>query len=309
MNTLYPVDSLPAKERYAYWQDVVCTTYGPTRNTRLSDDRFDGELDARTLGGVGYTRIRSVPMEYVRQQPDEDCEQFFVSVTLCEETFVSQSGRDSRQALGDIVLYDGAQPYRCEFPRGDHQLVMVVPRPLLLAHIPRASHFLSRTLSVRSPLGRLANSMLGELWQTPELPAPAAERLNGALLDVLGTAFEAEFQDDAAALKPHQARQLQRIKEYLLDHLHDPQLNIDAIAQATFVAPRTLNRLFASEGTTAIRWLWQQRLGACHQALLSGRFNQVTEAALSFGFSNLSHFSHAFKRAYGVTPQQLLHSR
>jgi len=52
--------------------------------------------------------------------------------------------------------------------------------------------------------------------------------------------------------------------------------------------------------------LWQQRLSTCHDALLRGQFRQVSEAALSFGFSNLSHFSKVFKNAYGMSPQQLL---
>lgn len=309
MNTLFPIPNLAAKERYEYWQDVVCTTYGPTTNKCLSDQRFDGALDVRTIGGVTYSRIQSIPIEYNRPQPGDHCDQFFLTLTLCEETFVSQAGRDSRQALGDMVLYDGAQPYRNVFPKGDNQIVVVIPRPLLLSHMPKANDFVSRTLSMQSPLGRLANSMVMEMWNAPVLPAAAGQRLNSSLLDVMATAFETAFAHSEPAVKPHQAIQLQRIKQYLLDNLHDPQLTIDAIALATFVSPRTLNRLFASEGTTAIRWLWTQRLGACHQALLAGRFSQVTEAALSFGFTNLSHFSHAFKRAYGVTPQQLLRPR
>ena len=308
MTTLLPLQTLSTRERYEYWQDVVCTTYGPTTNKRLSDQRFDGELEVRPRAGVTYSRIQSIPIEYHRRQAVENCDQFFLTLTLGEQTFLSQAGRDSRQGPGDMVLYDGAQPYSAAFPDGDSQLVLVIPRPMLLNHLPRAPEFLSRTLAVQSPLGRLANTLFMEAWHAPVLPEPAGQRLNASLLDVRATAFETAFAQPGPNLKTHQAARLQRAKQYLLDHLHDPQLSIDAVAQAVFVAPRTLNRLFASEGPTAARWLWAQRLSGCHQALLSGRFSQVTEAALSFGFTNLSHFSHAFKRTYGVTPQQLLRS-
>jgi AraC-like DNA-binding protein len=151
--------------------------------------------------------------------------------------------------------------------------------------------------------------MLMEAWNASALEVLVGEKLNGALLDVISTAFETAFPEPKPSVKRYQMLQLQRIKEYLLGNLHDSKMTIDSVAQATYVAPRTINRLFASEGTTAIRWLWTQRLVACHDALLAGRFNQVTEAAFSFGFTNLSHFSFAFKRTYGVTPQQLLQAR
>jgi AraC-like DNA-binding protein len=75
------------------------------------------------------------------------------------------------------------------------------------------------------------------------------------------------------------------------------------------MAPRTLNRLFAGEGATPIRWLWQQRLAASFTALVEGRVGQVTDAALSFGFSDLSHFSRAFKAQFGHSPQFVLRQK
>ncbi|MNV99180.1 Transcriptional activator NphR [compost metagenome] len=86
----------------------------------------------------------------------------------------------------------------------------------------------------------------------------------------------------------------------------DPDLDVIQIATAHHVAPRTLNRLFAADGTTAIRWLWQQRLDASYKALVGGNVRQVTEAALSFGFSDFSHFSRSFKKAFGVLPHTLV---
>lgn len=54
-----------------------------------------------------------------------------------------------------------------------------------------------------------------------------------------------------------------------------------------------------------MRWLWQQRLAASYQALAEGRGRRVTDVAMAFGFSSPSHFSRAFREAFGCSPQAL----
>ena len=71
------------------------------------------------------------------------------------------------------------------------------------------------------------------------------------------------------------------------------------------MAPRTLNRLFAAESTTPIRWLWRQRLAASYKALAEGHVRQVIDAAFSCGFSDPSHFSRAFKAEFGLSPHEV----
>ncbi|MNN89811.1 Transcriptional activator NphR [compost metagenome] len=92
----------------------------------------------------------------------------------------------------------------------------------------------------------------------------------------------------------------------MVANLDDAEMNIERIARTHNVTSRTINRLFALDGTTAIRWLWQQRLNASHKALCEGRFKQVTDAALNCGFSDFSHFSRSFKKAFGVCPHTLI---
>ncbi|MDC3735067.1 helix-turn-helix domain-containing protein [Pseudomonas syringae pv. syringae] len=309
MAMIFPAEPLRPEDRFDAWQEVVSSTYGLVASQPLNEAPFDGRLNVRGQGSVTFTRIQSSPLHYRRLQQDRESDHFLLTLSLCPDALVVQNDRESRQGAGDIVLYDSAQPYACSYPEGDDQIVLTVPRKLLLQHIPSAERLVCRTLDGRSALGRVAAVVLTEAWNAEGLSDPLSERLNASLLDVLSTAFDSVFGDTDIRRQSHQMQQLQRIKQFLLNNLPDTGLTAENIALATHVSPRTLNRLFAQEGTTAIRWLWQQRLSACHDALLKRHVRRVSDAALNFGFTNLSHFSRAFKNAYGIPPQQLLEPR
>jgi AraC-like DNA-binding protein len=71
---------------------------------------------------------------------------------------------------------------------------------------------------------------------------------------------------------------------------------------------RTLARAFAMHGTTFDRALWNCRLEAACEALLSSRGRiSITEVALRHGFSDSSHFTRRFKTRFGATPGSMLH--
>lgn len=309
MAILYPPRSLPKKERFDYWSEVVCSTYGQTTNRRLSDTPLDGCLSATTLGDVLLTHIRSAPIEYERKQVEVGDDHFFLCLTLSTEAELEQRGRRSVQGRGDIVLFNSAESYRCRFPRGDDQIVISIPRERLINHLPRPEALVSRTLASHSAFGRLAGNMMVEVLNAGSQQPRAGERLSGALLEVLATAFEGAFDlADIGHSSRHDAL-LMKAKDFLLANLDNTALDLAAIAHAIHVSPRALSRLFAMEGTTATRWLWQQRLLACRTALMKGPQRSISEVALNFGFTNMAHFSRAFKAAFGVSPSVFSKSR
>lgn len=56
--------------------------------------------------------------------------------------------------------------------------------------------------------------------------------------------------------------------------------------------------------TTPEKWLQQKRLEQAHY-LISKREMRPSEVYLEVGFENLSHFSFAFKKTFGITPTEL----
>jgi AraC-like DNA-binding protein len=72
------------------------------------------------------------------------------------------------------------------------------------------------------------------------------------------------------------------------------------------VSERQANRLLASEGTSVRRLLTQRRLEKCREALVDPlqRHRSIGDIASSFGFRDMSHFTHAFRDEYGHAPSE-----
>jgi AraC family transcriptional regulator len=90
-------------------------------------------------------------------------------------------------------------------------------------------------------------------------------------------------------------------RELLLDRLDD-DLRIDEVARAARVHPVHLARVFRRVyGRTPGDFVRHHRLERAASLLRETR-RPISEVALSSGFADQSHLSHAFKRRFGVTP-------
>jgi AraC-like DNA-binding protein len=95
---------------------------------------------------------------------------------------------------------------------------------------------------------------------------------------------------------------MRRTKEFLESHLSSRILLTD-IARAVGASPAYLTDLFARvEGVPLHQYLTQLRLA---RALVELPYaTDLTALALDLGFSSHSHFSYAFRRAFGCTPSR-----
>jgi AraC-like DNA-binding protein len=176
----------------------------------------------------------------------------------------------------------------------------------MVARVPTSHRLTARRIDGGSKLGALTASVVRQIVEFDiGMENKAASRVGASALDILATTLEIELAGAAESDGGGDIR-LHQVKRYVLDRLDDADMTIETIATAHKVAPRTLHRLFSVEGTTPIRWLWQQRLAASYKALAEGRVRQVTDAALSFGFTDISHFSRAFKKQFGCSPHTLM---
>jgi AraC-like DNA-binding protein len=104
------------------------------------------------------------------------------------------------------------------------------------------------------------------------------------------------------------AGNLSRAKRIIRRRLSDPDLTLSDIARECCLSLDYLHRLFRNDGRTMWEYLKSERLQRARELLDLGTLRRmtVTELALECGFSNMSYFSTAFKRAFGLCPREVL---
>ena len=91
---------------------------------------------------------------------------------------------------------------------------------------------------------------------------------------------------------------VERVQTILREDLEHPP-SLEELGRRVGCSPFHLSRLFSrATGMTLQQYLRQARLEKAAELLRSGRCN-VTEAAFAVGYNSLSHFSLAFREAYG----------
>jgi len=287
-------DLLEPSSRFAFWSEVVCRTF-TMLDCRVADRTgFRARLCSRSIAGISVARVEATPSGVVRTagliRSSHD-DSHIVMLQISGSTRVEQGERSRTMFPGAFDVVQADRPYVLDFPRDFSQYVIKLPRgvqPLGSAISPTAARF------VRS----LARDLLD-----PDIePDRVCDGVTARALQELLCGRPAE-----PAL-PHRDPDLYGMAVAMIrDKMLEPLLSRDRVAGELGVSVRTLARAFAMHGTSFDRSLWNSRLEAAYEALLSRRGGaNITEIALRHGFSDSSHFSRRFKARFGVKPGSVL---
>ena len=128
------------------------------------------------------------------------------------------------------------------------------------------------------------------------------------MLHVLECCVDAAFQRRGIALKKmslktrHAHEQRVRATREVIDQGFGQRLTLTDIARQVHTSEFHLSRMFrAKTGYSIHQYLLQRRLRAGLNAISEGA-DDLTRLALDLGFSSHSHFTNAFRRAFGAPP-------
>ena len=130
--------------------------------------------------------------------------------------------------------------------------------------------------------------------------------LKAQALDIMWQSCLALVADDAGgwpAPTLMSLRHCERVRDYIIANL-EKDLSIDLIAGEAGTSTSTIQRHFKEHfGITIFGFIRQKRLEAAHAALATDGI-PVSKAAHLAGYHNISSFTTAFRKTFGITPKQ-----
>jgi len=103
---------------------------------------------------------------------------------------------------------------------------------------------------------------------------------------------------------PSKETMLFQIKSFVENHVSDPQLTIQQIANTFKCSKRQLHNIFSNQDFTINTFIRESRLQNCKNDIENRSLSKLTVAEIGYknGFNDVSNFAKCFKQKFGVLP-------
>jgi AraC-like DNA-binding protein len=264
-----------------------------------------------SIGRVNICSVRSNATTITRSPKlarDEMDPSIFLGLQISGCSMVIQDGREATLHPGDMAIYDTTRPYTLLNERGIHQHYFRIPRRDLALPDRTLSDISAVRLGPANPIAVLAATYLGRLarMQEPLESVRGAGTIAMPTIELVRALIATSVCDTALAAEPLQRTLEPRIVEYMQTHLAESDLTATRIAAQHNVSVRQLYKILGRSGITPADWIRARRLEESRNDLRNPALHHLTIETIARrrGLTDPTHFSRAFKTAYGVSPSQ-----
>jgi len=295
--------------RVERWNDFGSETFSGISVDPAGTDPFWARMTRRLIGGVGVAWMgtsASVCHSAAGQvgswaAPSKDA--FLLLVQERGGCRMTQFGREAQLSPGDMVLSDGTRPWINDCAAPMSLVVVKLPTERLIRTLGDPSAHVGTTLSAGQASTRLASSLL--LSIKGALQAGVEDDLDDSAGDLILDAVGMAFGRAAQRTRPKAAGRREACS-FIERNLGDPGLSVAAVAEALGISTRAMQRLFLEIGVTPRDYILARRLDVAAEALRRADRApeaRITDIAYDAGFSDLSYFTRAFGKRFGLSPR------
>ena len=305
---------LPGR-RQAAVLDVV--TREVIRNEVVHPEPITSRWSASSLGSVRVIRVSAavpdgcrpaISARAVRHVRADSSGSLVLKVQLSGRSVAVHDGRHDVVERGQLAVHDGTRPYTWVYPGAGEQIEFRVPRALLGVSSADLARISFHPIGRDNPIAALAGPLLVEMAADPRLAVdPYADVAVAAALGLVRAAILSELSTPDRDQARSNDGLPDRIVSYIRDNLQDPRLSPRHLADAHFMSVRRLYAVLGRIGVTPGDLIRRLRLEQARTELIRhepAERRPIAAVAQRWGFSDPTHFTRAFRREYGVTPQQ-----
>jgi AraC-like DNA-binding protein len=269
-------------------------------------DSFQGVLTTLDTGLLQISSVKSTPAvcrtSTGRDRPRTDEAAFSLQLVHSGRCRITHAGVESHGMRGDMFLVDSNKTYELTFVEPIQGLVLLPPWSRFRVHAEKLEALAGQPLNVACGPGAVLSNFIRAAWD--QLAEDVDEEWPHSATEVIWDLLEAVLRGERATLVAtrRSARLRHEAATLVEEQFKDFAFLSSGMAAALGVSPRVLQLAFAEVGTTPSRFLLARRLDAVASRLTRlDEPQRITDAALECGFSDLSYFSRAFRRRFGIS--------
>lgn len=294
-------------DRFAHWLNAIQREFQVKSDVIRRPSPFSGKVSRHDIGRLTLLDVSgsAYAASHARQgQPD------YVSVlfALRGSTAVTQPGFKLVLHPGDYCVLDSTAASQTTIPAPFHNVVARFPVADVNAVFPAWQQSIGMVIGGRAGTGAVFFDVVRSILRKPEaLESESRPGLANATLDLFGTTLLSLPHNRRPSPSHMEVFHRTRIKAFVQEHLRDPQLDVDMVANRLGISARHIHRLFKDEPQHLMHWVWSERLRHCYADLgrESQRNRTVAQIAYNWGFNDSAHFSRAFRLRYGMAPSEV----
>ena len=299
----YDTSKVTPAQRLEYWQNSVRA--GDGLKLICSTTNFKARIQSRDLGQFKiYGLTTFTPHRSVRTKALEDM--CFVNLQRDNGGVIFRGSHEVTMEPGSMTIYKASKGYEIDVPGGSRSIVLAMPMHQLQRDVPNFGRHLEESLPYNSGLismlADLCESVLGnnDLWRQAVVDGVCSSVWHMLLAILNDSKPVSDFGPTVG-----QSAIINRIKNYVLENIADPELSPAKVAESTGITVSYLHKVYRQERTTLMQYVFSERLERCRSDIAKfGRSANVSQIAFSWGFNDASHFTRSFRKKFGLSPRE-----
>lgn len=310
MRKLLTTDSVAVDDRVDWWRDSTTTLFGA--EYAIEPDKhqtFRIHMDVLATKSLPFVLLDASTSAHMAAQCEGGAaaDNIVIHLQLQGHCNVYGEGKKATIKAGEIAFHRTGAANTLQFYEDNRSICVIVPASVLAPEVtdwlPLVNEIIPTNVGVAALLADHLRSLVAHVSGLGKADLIELSSFT------LGLSRAALCTQAGSSKLPSKLRayHVERIKQFVIDNLQYPALNIEFIASGVNLSERYIHQIFADEPLSLMRWVMQKRLEYAYDQLRQpGCSQSISQIAYIWGFADHAHFSRNFKRHFGLSPREVL---